>query len=255
MNTIKIEKGNVKMVAHAGLAGLERANTLAGVIAAGNRSYFGIEVDVRITKDNQVVLVHNESVWGPEGEEIFISKSTLDDLQKIVFSDRIHFYDMEKYGIDPLWGEKRSDLRISTLDEYIRLCKKYEKIAFLELKSDMTQENVADIVNQFKAQDYLDGALFISFNWESLDAVKKLLPNQRVQLITDMETEFSDEFLDRVADAGFDLDLHIFKTTKELVERVHARGMEVNVWTCDWPDRAARLVEWGVDYITSNILE
>ena len=54
---------------------------------------------------------------------------------------------------------------------------------------------------------------------------------------------------------GFDLDIHIFTTTRELVERIHARGMKVNVWTCDWPDRAADLVAWGVDYITSNILE
>ena len=50
-------------------------------------------------------------------------------------------------------------------------------------------------------------------------------------------------------------DIHIFTTTRELVERIHGRGIKVNVWTCDWPDRAAQLVEWGVDYITTNILE
>jgi glycerophosphoryl diester phosphodiesterase len=39
------------------------------------------------------------------------------------------------------------------------------------------------------------------------------------------------------------------------VERIHARGIKVNVWTCDWPDRAQQLIDWGVDYITSNIIE
>ena len=51
MDTIKIEKKQVRMVAHAGLFGLETANTNAGFIAAGNRSYWGVECDVRVAKD------------------------------------------------------------------------------------------------------------------------------------------------------------------------------------------------------------
>ena len=43
MDTIKINKKNTKMVAHAGLFGMETANTNAGFIAAGNRSYWGVE--------------------------------------------------------------------------------------------------------------------------------------------------------------------------------------------------------------------
>lgn len=81
------------------------------------------------------------------------------------------------------------------------------------------------------------------------------MPNCPVQFLTDEKQEFTDEFLNKVAAHGFDLDIHIFTTTKELVERIHERGIKVNVWTCDWTDKAERLVEWGVDYITSNIFE
>ena len=42
---------------------------------------------------------------------------------------------------------------------------------------------------------------------------------------------------------------------RRLVELCHENGIKVNVWTCDHTNRAAKLVEWGVDYITSNILE
>ena len=66
---------------------------------------------------------------------------------------------------------------------------------------------------------------------------------------------FTDAFLDKVAAEGFDLDIHVFTVTKELVDRIHARGIKLNVWTVDWQDRAANFVEWGVDYITSNIFE
>lgn len=36
---------------------------------------------------------------------------------------------------------------------------------------------------------------------------------------------------------------------------MHENGVEVNCWTVDDPADAQRLAEWGVDYITSNILE
>ena len=53
MNTIKIEKKQARMVAHRGLSGLEKENTCAAFIAAGDRSHFGIETDIRPTLDGR----------------------------------------------------------------------------------------------------------------------------------------------------------------------------------------------------------
>ena len=57
MDTIKFNKKNVKIIAHRGLSGIECENTNAAFVAAGNRSYFGIETDVHITADGKFVLV------------------------------------------------------------------------------------------------------------------------------------------------------------------------------------------------------
>ena len=43
--------------------------------------------------------------------------------------------------------------------------------------------------------------------------------------------------------------------TKELVDKLHAKNIEINCWTADHAEDAERLAEYGVDYITSNILE
>ncbi len=59
MNTVKFNKKNVKTVAHRGVSKLERENTNAAFIAAGNRSYFGIETDMYRTSDNRFVLMHD----------------------------------------------------------------------------------------------------------------------------------------------------------------------------------------------------
>lgn len=51
MDTRKFKKNSVKVIAHRGLSGIERENTNAAFVAAGNRSYYGIETDVRRTAD------------------------------------------------------------------------------------------------------------------------------------------------------------------------------------------------------------
>ena len=52
-----------------------------------------------------------------------------------------------------------------------------------------------------------------------------------------------------------DLDIHFRGLTKEIVDKCHANGIKVNCWTVDTPEDADRMIEFGVDFITSNILE
>lgn len=242
------------MVAHAGLFGLETANTNAGFIAAGNRSYWGVECDVRAAKDG-LVVIHNDSTEGFAPVTMIMSESTVEQIQSITLYERSFFHTMEDYGMTPGMKAPRSDLRIPTLQEYIRICKAYGKVCVTELKHAMPPETIAQVVECFGEQDYLDKVVFISFFWDNLTEIRKHLPACPVQFLTDENHVFTDEFLDKVAAHGFDLDIHIFTTTKELVDRIHTRGIKVNVWTCDWIDKAQKLVEWGVDYITSNIIE
>ena len=51
------------------------------------------------------------------------------------------------------------------------------------------------------------------------------------------------------------LDIRCDRLSKELVEELHLRQVEVNCYTCDTVELAESLIEMGVDYITTNILE
>ena len=64
-----------------------------------------------------------------------------------------------------------------------------------------------------------------------------------------------DEILAMLDEYGFDLDIRDAGVTKEIVDTVHAHGHVINVWTVDDPARGEELAAWGVDQITSNILE
>ena len=152
MDTIKLYTGKTQMVAHAGLMGMESANTSAGFIAAGNRSYWGIECDVRVAKDG-FVIIHNPSTAGVSAVELSVEDHTVAELQSIPLYDRPFFYGMEEHGLIPGSTEVRADLRIPTLEEYVRICKRYDKICVLELKHLMTPEAIAAVAEQFRALD------------------------------------------------------------------------------------------------------
>lgn len=241
MNTLKIDNKGVKMVAHRGLSGIETENTCAAFVAAGNRSYFGIETDVHVTKDGHIVVIHDEFTQRVSNVNKEIEKCTLEELEKIVLKDLKYDSPAPRY-----------DLRIPTVDDYISICKRYEKIAVLEIKNRFNKADIKKLIEKVKSYDYLDKTIFISFNWDNLCDIKQLLPNQKVQFLT---SKCDDELIKELKKNKFDLDILYKSVTDELVAKLHKNGIEINCWTCDNLDDANLLVLMGVDYITSNIIE
>ena len=116
----------------------------------------------------------------------------------------------------------------------------------------MTREAIEKVIDRIRALDYLDQTVFISFCWENLVTVRELLPEQSVQFLFG---SFTEELIRQIIDNRFDVDVYHKSLTKELVDRFLAAGRTVNVWTVNDPEDAEKYVSWGVDYITTNILE
>jgi len=146
----------------------------------------------------------------------------------------------------------RYDLRLPSLENYITICKKYEKHCILELKSVFTEEETAAFIELIRGYDYLDGVTFISFNYDNLLKIRAILPEQSCQFLTG---ENSDEMIARLAADKLDIDIHHASLTEERVKAMHAAGLTINCWTVDTAERGEELAAWGVDQITSNILE
>ena len=239
MNTIKFDKGNVRIVAHRGLSGIERENTNAAFVAAGNRSYYGIETDIHRTADGHFVVCHDDDLFRVSGEKIHVEDVTLATLQNIILFDKDDTKD-------------RADLRPSTLENYINICKKYEKHSVLELKSIFTDEEIARIIDIICGLGYIENVTFISFYYENLEKVRSILPHQSVQFLFSKLTE---ELTEKLAQAKSDVDAIYTILTEENVKKFHEAGLKVNCWTVDSPEEGERLAKIGVDFITSNILE
>ena len=243
MNTVKIDKGNIKMIAHRGLSGLERENTCPAFVAAGNRSYWGIETDIHVTADGKFVVIHDET---PERVSdgawtLNVEESTQAQLQQVLLPD-----------LDG--STHRPDIRLPFLEDYIAICKKYDKKAVLELKNLFAPADIARVVEELKRLEYLEGTVFISFKWDNCAELRRLLPDHKIQYLLG-SAGVSEESLQKMIDHRMDLDVRGDKLTKEIVDRMHAAGLEVNCWTIDKPEHAEIMKSLGVDYITTNILE
>lgn len=239
MNTIKINRKNTLLVAHRGLSGIETENTNAAFVAAGNRSYYGVETDIHRTADGRFVVCHDNDLRRVAGVNVPVETTTLAELQSIVL-------------FDTDGTKNREDLRVSVLENYIGICKKYGKHCVLELKSDFTDEEIEKIIDIVKGYDYLENVTFISFIYSNMTKIRKVCPAQSVQFLF---SKFDDEIIERLTAAKIDVDVYYKALTKEILDLLHANGLKVNCWTVDDAEKAEELVEWGVDYITSNILE
>ena len=239
MNTVKFDKKNTLMVAHRGLSGIEKENTNAAFVAAGNRSYYGIETDVHKTLDGKYVVFHDDTTGRVAIDDMEVEKTTFDCLRNLLLTD-----------IDGKKG--RSDIRIPTLEEYISICKKYEKIAVLELKNAFNEDEIYEIVDIIKSFDYLENVIFISFCLENLIFLRKKYPSQSAQFLID---NFNDTLIGTLKENKLDLDILYKELDEEKIRLLHEAGIKVNCWTCDDPAAGENLASLGIEFITSNILE
>ena len=191
MNTIKFNKGNTLVVAHRGLSGIEKENTNAAFVAAGNRSYYGIETDVHKTLDGKYVVFHDDTTGRVAIDNMEVEKTTFDCLRSLLLTD-----------IDGKKG--RTDIRIPTLQEYISICKKYEKVAVLELKNAFEENEIYEIVDIIKELGYLENVIFISFCLENLIFLRKKYPSQAAQFLID---DYEPWLLDTLKEHKLDLDI------------------------------------------------
>ena len=250
MNTIKVKKDNTLMIAHQGLSGLEPENSIPAFIAAGNRSYYGVETDVHVTKDGEFVIIHDDKTGRVANKNIIVAESTFDEIRSLTLHNLSK--DDLANGITPETAKNRPDLIFPSLADYVNICKKYDKKCVLELKNVFDPADIKRMVAQIQELDYLDDVIFISFSIENMKCLRELLPNQTLQYL---EENYNEEVLALLNKYNLDLDVRHRALTKEVIDEVHANGHTVNAWTVDTTDRAEQLISWGVDFITSNFLE
>lgn len=235
---IYFDKSNTLLIAHRGLSGLRKENTIPAYTLAGERGYFGIETDVHRTADGKFVTIHDDTTGRVAEANFPVEQTKFEKLRSLKLKDTN--------------GKINGDLYIPTMEEYIDICKKYNSAAVLELKNHFEKEDIIEITKIIDGMGYLERTIFISFDLPNLITLRELYPDQPAQYLTCV---FEGGLIEKLKKYNLDLDIYFRELTKERVKLLHDNGIKINCWTVNSYKAATALAKWGVDYITTNILE
>ena len=245
MDTIKIDRKNAEIIAHRGICGLETENTAASFIAAANRNYYAIETDVQVTKDGEFVLLHDYTTGRLADVDLSIKDTDYSVLSQVCLKEYL-------YGTDNVFSKTRNDLRIPTLSEYIDICKKYEKKCMVELKGTFDPRDVERLLKLIEDKGYMSEVIFTAWDTEALKQIRKALPeNEIVWNVKDLD----EEIIKTMKDYSFEISLRADKVNKDIIDLIHLNGRKISVWYAYTKEEAEKMIDMGVDYLVSNILE
>ncbi|MGM0501198.1 MAG: glycerophosphodiester phosphodiesterase, partial [Bacillota bacterium] len=138
-------------IGHRGAAGLAPENTEAGFKKAVELGLDMIELDVQLTKDNKLVVIHDYDLQRAAGVEAKVADLTLDKLKQI--------------DIGSYFAAEYADQRIMTLREVIELVGD-ELMINIELKMIAEREQILidEVKEILRQENFVDRAIISSFN-------------------------------------------------------------------------------------------
>ena len=218
-----------KIIAHRGASARVPENTLAAFQLALDLQADGIELDVMLTRDKKVVVIHDDTVDRTTNGSGWIADMTLEEIQ----------------ALDAGGGEK-VPLLSDVLDQFGG-----KFLINIELKNytsifDSLPLEVSKLINTY---NLVEDVLISSFNPFNLPRVRSWMPEARLGLIT--QPGQAQRWIWRFFEYS-SLHPHFSDVDTLLVSALHARDRQVNVWTVDDPQELQRLVNLDVDGIITN---
>lgn len=223
---ISQEVGNEKEVkipniwAHRGCSMAYPENTLEAFRAAAElEGITGIELDVQLTWDKELVVIHDEKVDRTTNRRGYVAEYTLAELKTFEIRSVNGTY-----------------TKIPTLREVLELlapyCKEKGLLINIELKNSVNryagmEEKTLDLVEQFHLENYV---VYSSFLPESVGLIKELCPQAKTgTLAVSMEKSLRDAKMQN-ADA-----LHPWNGGMDLFDRKPYEGYPIRVWNNEEP--------------------
>ncbi|HMK95482.1 MAG TPA: glycerophosphodiester phosphodiesterase family protein [Candidatus Limnocylindrales bacterium] len=211
-------------IGHRGARAYAPENTIAGFEKALEIGVDAVELDVRKTKDNQLVVIHDEDVKRTTNCEGLVSELTLKEIK----------------GFSTEGGEK-----IPTLEEALDFLDKKVKV-FIELKELGLEPQVLSIVHVKHVEK---NVVIVSFLEDALKKVRELDKDVETGLIYAEHKNPVKAALE--LKANYLLALYRFVHTAN-VAKAHENGLKVIVWTINSPQEVEEYTAKGVDGITSD---
>jgi len=223
------------IIAHRGSSFAAPENTVAAAKLAWEQNADAVELDIHLSKDNQIMVMHDSNTKRTTGQSYPISET---------HSDILRTLDAGSWKNDQYKGEK-----IPFLEEMIATVPSAKKMV-IEIKCGI--EVLPALQQVVKRCGKNDQLIFIAFDWETILATKQLFPSNACYWLSSSASEVSVK-IGEAAQKGLDgINLNNKIVDQETVKKVKELGLEILSWTIDDPEEAKRLIQLGVTGITTN---
>ena len=211
-------------IGHRGAKGYVAENTLASFQKAIDLQVDGIELDVHVSLDGEIMVIHDETIDRTTSGKGFVKNLSSNELQF--------------YGIP-------------TLREVLDLINN-NLLVNIELKSDHSVEKVIEIINFYCSEKNwnINDFIISSFNWELLLKVKSLNKNIKIGVLTENNIESAVDFA--VANQAFSINPYFKLLNSENVELMHKEKIQIHTWTVNSLEDLTFVKKLKVDAIISD---
>lgn len=230
----------VQIFAHRGFSGYYPENTMLAFQKVAEETVAdGIELDIQLTKDGEIVIMHDEMLDRTTNGSGWLKDHTLEELKML--SVGVNFK-----GFFPRQT-------IPTLREYFTWLKTTKLITNIELKTSYfeyegIEEKLIAMVKEFGLEDQI---WYSSFNHYTVARIKKLMPETKCGLLTDTWLMNIGEYA--ASQGAASVNARTYFCAKEGVAAdLHAHNIALQAWTPNDAEMMQELVDAGVDVLITN---
>ena len=219
-------------IGHRGASAYAPENTMAAFRKAYKLGADGVELDVQLSKDGRVVIMHDDRINRTTNGAGYVKDKTLNQLLE--------------YDAGAWFSDEYKNERIPTLEELFDYAAG-KMLVNVELKKSKQPEALVRAVKNIadKFQTCHD-SLFTSFDLATVNAILTFMPNERCGLLIDKYSHDIWEGAWSFISARTDL------ITPELVRISHEQNKGLVAWTANEEKDMKRLTEIGVERLITN---
>lgn len=229
----------VQVIAHRGASAIIPENTMSAFKKAIEMGADAIETDVHMTKDNHLILIHDEQLSRTTNGVGWVKDYTLKEIKKLDAG----------FWFSPQFANET----IPTIDEFFTLIYNTKLWVNIEIKMGFILYPGIEqrLVNKIKEYHLEDRVIISSFNHYSIKMISTISPELKTAVLYSIGLYEPWSYAQSIG--AMYLHPHKDVVYKELVDAAHQYGMKVYPYTVDDEQEMKYLIEMGVDGIMTNV--
>ena len=258
-------QNKVQIFGHRGCRGLLPENTIIGFNKAIELGVDGIEWDVIVNKDNQLIISHEPYADDTYCIDSIGNKITKKTEKKFNFhhmsTAEIQSFDCGSIGNVKFPEQEKIKSIKPTVQEAFLNVNLGSKTILFEIKSEskdygtfqpFPEEYASIIANEIKDFPLKKQIIFMSFDAELLNKLHLILPEYRYVYLTYLPLKSINSFLEDIDFTPYALGMYYHTIKKKDVKKANEKGIQVFAWTVNEIKQYQKLVRYGVSGIITD---